>query len=188
MRFGWCGMGNFDRFVRSRMTGRPPVILAVCLAFVLAGPFGAWPAAASDKPVLVVSGAIDGAAPRAFTRADLQRIGMTGVSTDTPWTRRTTFFEGPLLRRLLDHVGARGDRIEAVALNNYRVEVPIEDARNYDVILAMRADGQDIGIRDRGPLWLIYPWSQHETLQQELYYSRSIWQIREIIVVAGDAG
>ena len=52
----------------------------------------------------------------------------------------------------------------------------------------MRADGQDIGIRDRGPLWLIYPWSQHETLQRELYYSRSIWQIREIIVVAGDAG
>jgi hypothetical protein len=188
MRLEWCGMGNFDRCGRGRLAGRVAVILAICLAFVAAGPFGMRSAAASDKPVLVVSGAIAGDVPRAFTRADLKRIGMTGVSTDTPWTRRTTFFEGPLLRQLLDHVGARGDRIEAVALNNYRVEVPIEDARNYDVILAMRADGQDIGIRDRGPLWLIYPWSQHEALQSELYYSRSIWQIREIIVVAGDAG
>ena len=118
-----------------------------------------------------------------FTRAELTALGMTSLTTETPWMADEMLFEGPLLRDLLERVGARGDRIEAVALNNYRVEIPLSDATGYDVILAMRVGGKDMSIRDRGPLWLIYPWSGHEELRQELYYSRAIWQIREIIVV-----
>ncbi len=140
-------------------------------------------ARAEDGPVLVVSGAIEGGAPVSFTRAELTALGMTSLTTETPWMADEVLFEGPLLRDLLKRVGATGDRIEAVALNNYRVEIPLSDATGYDVILAMRVGGKDMSIRDRGPLWLIYPWSGHEELRQELYYSRAIWQIREIIVV-----
>lgn len=173
-------MGSKTRRAHRYLRRVAVAVLAVCMAALAGGLSQA--ARAEDKPVLVVSGAVEGGT-RAFTREQLEAIGTTRIATGTPWTPGETAFEGPLLRALLDHVGARGDRIEAVALNNYRVEIPIEDAVDYDVILAMRADGQKIGIRDRGPLWLIYPWSQHEALQQELYYSRSIWQIREIIVV-----
>lgn len=172
-RQGWCAAGR---------KGLCRVVAALALLVGLALLSGGG-ARADDRTVLVVSGAIEGETPVSFTRADLVALGMTSITTETPWMADEVLFEGPLLRDLLERVGAKGDRIEAVALNNYRVEIPISDAAGYDVILAMRVGGKDMSIRDRGPLWLIYPWSGHEELRQELYYSRAIWQIREIIVV-----
>lgn len=173
-RNGWIAAGR-------KGLSRLVAALGLLAGLVLLPGLGA--ARAHDQTLLVVSGAIEGGGPVSFTRGELMALGMKSITTETPWMAEETLFEGPLLRDLLERVGAQGDRIEAVALNNYRVEIPISDAASYDVILAMRVDGKDMSIRDRGPLWLIYPWSGHDELRQELYYSRAIWQIREIIVV-----
>ena len=37
-------------------------------------------------------------------------------------------------------------------------------------------------VRQRGPLWVIYPWSDQPNLQNEVYYSRSIWQLKALEV------
>lgn len=158
-------------------------LAVLMLAVGLAVSPGGTPVLADSGPVLVVSGALEGGAPVGFSRAELEALGMTAVTTETPWLSESAVFEGPLLRDVLARAGARGASIEAVALNKYRVTIPVSDALDHDVILAMRVNGKEMSIRDRGPLWLIYPWSDREELRRELYYSRSIWQIREIIVV-----
>lgn len=175
--------GPMTRWRHAGRKGLGGVVAALALIAGLAMPPLGAPALADSGPVLVVSGALEGGAPVGFTRAELEALGMTAVSTETPWLSEAAVFEGPLLRDLLARVGARGAWIEAVALNKYRVTIPVSDALDHDVILAMRVNGKEMSIRDRGPLWLIYPWSDREELRRELYYSRSIWQIREIIVV-----
>ena len=93
-------------------------------------------------------------------------------------------FEGVLARDLLSDTGAEGSVIDAIALNDYTVSIPVMDFDAYGVILAYRKDGENLTVRDRGPLWVIYPWSDQSDLQNELYYSRSIWQLRAIEVRA----
>jgi hypothetical protein len=39
-------------------------------------------------------------------------------------------FEGVPLAKLLDAVGATGDRIVSIGLNDYSAEMPMEDAAN----------------------------------------------------------
>lgn len=104
------------------------------------------------------------------------------IVTETPWTNGRTRFNGPLLKAVLDEVGCRGATLILTALNNYSVKIPVKDAATYPVILALTSNGTPMSIRDRGPLWVIYPWSDHPELKSETYYARSIWQLKSIHV------
>jgi hypothetical protein len=37
-------------------------------------------------------------------------------------------------------------------------------------------------VRDKGPLWIVYPYDAKPEYRQELIYSRSIWQLDHIEV------
>lgn len=119
------------------------------------------------------------------TRFDLEmleQIGLKEIVTETPWTIGQVTFEGVFLRDLLAAVGAEGNLIVATALNDYSVRIPASDYMSYDVLLAVRRDGEILTVRDKGPIWLIYPWSDNPTLKKQLFYSRSIWQLKAITV------
>lgn len=158
---------------------RQAFVLAVASLALVGG--GAQAANDTSRPLLVVRAAANGAA-MSFTRADLEALGLHRIEAETPWADGKTVFEGPLLRDVLGKAGVEGETLEAVALNDYRVEIPVSDSAEFEMILAMRVNGQQIGVRERGPLWVIYPWDQHPELRGELYYSRSIWQLKELIV------
>ncbi|MFO1352154.1 MAG: molybdopterin-dependent oxidoreductase [Gammaproteobacteria bacterium] len=117
-----------------------------------------------------------------FDRGMLLALAQHKIVTSTPWTDSMTTFEGPLLRDVLDQVGARGDTLDASALNDYRIQIPRADARQYPVIVALKMNGEELRVRTKGPLWIIYPWSEFPELQAETYYQRSIWQLRRIAV------
>lgn len=139
----------------------------------------------SGRVILSVTGAIE--RTNADGRADLDRamlesIGMVEIETTTPFTEGSTVFRGILARDLLRHLGATGDQIEAAALDLYKVEIPVEDFERFDVLIALEADGKKLRVRDHGPTWVIYPWSQHEELGKEIYSRRSIWQMNTIDV------
>ena len=55
-----------------------------------------------------------------------------------PWYKDAVKFEGVPLDKLMEHVGATGDRVVAIALNDYSVEIPIEDFSKYRAILALK--------------------------------------------------
>ena len=72
------------------------------------------------------------------------------------------------------------ESVRFIAANDYFVEIPTEDFRRYDVILAMEADGAPLARRDKGPIWLMYPISDHEELGDPIYIHRLIWQVVRI--------
>lgn len=142
--------------------------------------------APSGNPILVLDGDItvsnapDGTA--VFDLEMIEALGTFEIVTETPWTDGYIRFEGVRARDLLASVGAQGKSVHAVAINDYTVDIPIADFKKYDVILAYRANGKRMRIRDKGPLWVIYPWAKHPELQDEVHHARSIWQVKRLII------
>lgn len=166
-----------------RSMATPLVGALVFLAANLAG--GASLPAPSDKPILTVTGKIsvtnkDGTAQ--FDRSMLEALGETSFSTSTPWYDGPRKFEGVPLAKLLDAVGASGDHIVATALNDYSTNIPVEDARKFGVILALKRDGGYMPVSDKGPIFIVYPFDSNPELKAQVYYKRSAWQVSRIEV------
>jgi len=115
-----------------------------------------------------------------FDRDMLERLIQHTTLTSTPWTEGVTEFTGPLGSALLEAVGSKGSTMKVIAINDYVVEVPVEDFLSHPVILAMKANGEYLRVRDKGPLFIIYPFDDDADLNNEVYYSRSSWQIARI--------
>jgi hypothetical protein len=138
-----------------------------------------------DKVILSISGSINlknTGAQADFDMAMLAALPQHSFTTKTPWYAEPKKFTGPLLRDVLAAVGAQGKMLKAVALNNFKVEIPVEDAQQLEVIVALLMNDQPMAIRDKGPLFVIYPFETNIELQSTRYYSRSIWQLRALEV------
>lgn len=166
-------------------------MLALCaLALLPLLPFSvaraAEPLPAPLGPViLLVSGNIgvtntpEGAA---FDRQMLIDLGQTEVRTSTPWTDGVQVFEGVLARTVVERVEAEGATVKAAALNDYTVEVPLEDFLNYDVLLAMNMNGEEMRVSDKGPIWIVYPRDDVPELHNRLLHDRWVWQLKSLQV------
>lgn len=164
----------------------PWLARAALLLALVAGPAAAQQLAKpTGAPILSITGKIertsDGKAAL-FDLASLEALGKTELATSTRWTEGVTKFEGVPMRTLLNAVGASGTEIVAIALNDYKVTIPIEDFAKYDVIMATRRDGTPMSVRDKGPLWIMYPFDQVPALKNDLYYSRCAWQLKSLEV------
>jgi hypothetical protein len=139
----------------------------------------------TGKPILTMTGKIgvtneNGKA--VFDRQMIEQLGEASFSTATPWYDGPHKFQGVPLAKLLDTVGAAGDRLVVIALNDYVTEIPFEDARKFGVILALKRDGQYMPVSDKGPLFIIYPFDSNSELKAQVYYKRSAWQVSQIEV------
>jgi hypothetical protein len=146
-------------------------------------------AQALDKPtgpvVLSLTGRVrspNNGAGADFDMAMLERLPQTSFSTRTPWYAQARKFTGPLLRDLLAAAGANGSTLRLVALNDYWVEIPVEDTALYDVVVARLLDDKPMAVRDKGPLFVIYPFDSSPELRNPVHYGRSAWQLRTIDV------
>ena len=114
--------------------------------------------------------------------AMLAAIPQPRLVTRTPWHKGLQTFTGPLLRDVLAQAGATGHHLHATALNDYRIELPLADIQNFDVVLARLHNGEPMRVRDMGPLFIVYPYDSDERLRHDRYYSRSVWQLRSLTV------
>ncbi|MAZ82647.1 MAG: oxidoreductase [Rhizobiales bacterium] len=135
----------------------------------------------ASQVVLSLDGAVAGGHVD-MTVDEIEALGVEKIETTTPWHDGKVVFEGVPLQRLLEKVGATGTELDIVALNDYRTRVPVEDAAKFGVILASRKEGQPMPVSDKGPLFVIYPFDKYPELRNEVYYSRSAWQVRSITV------
>ncbi len=138
--------------------------------------------AQSDAVILTIDGAIEGGVARDFTRSELEAIGSGQTVTGTPWHDGSPVFEGVPMDMLLAHVGAEGTQADVLALNNYRTTIPLSDFSAYPVLLALKQDGEYLTVRNKGPLFIIYPFDEFTELQTDLYHARSAWQVRSITI------
>lgn len=159
------------------------------LAFLISSALTPAAALALDAPttdvVLTISGAVDN--PNAgdtaqFDMPMLEALASRTGSMETPWTKGKVTFSGPLFSAVLEAAGAHGKTITVKALNDYSVDLPEEDVLQIKTILATRMDGKEMSVRDKGPLFLIYPFDLQPELYNEKYFGRSVWQIKEVVV------
>lgn len=112
---------------------------------------------------------------------ELAEMAQVTVLTENEFAEGVVAYRGPLVRDVLARLGLDGlDFVRFVAANDYYVDIPTEDFRTYDAILAMEADGQRLSRREKGPLWLMYPISDHPALRDPIYLRRLIWQVVRI--------
>lgn len=137
------------------------------------------------RVILTVRGRLgDGHGPAAdFDEAMLAAMPQRTLETRTPWHEGTKAFTGPLLRDVLGAVGAQGRTLRAIALNDYKVDIPFDDVRTIDVVMARLLDGRPMPVRDKGPLFIIYPFDDRPELRTPQYFSRCAWQLRTIEIL-----
>lgn len=112
-----------------------------------------------------------------FDEAMLAKLPSVVLETTTVVTDGLRQFDGFLMRDLLTLVGAEGETVTATALNDYVIDIPVEDFERYDVLVATHMDGERLLARDMGPLWIVYPRDDHPELQDIRYDYRWVWQL-----------
>jgi len=152
-----------------------PIAVAATLVFTLATT--SLPALA--EPILTVK-STGSDRPIALERADLDQLPREVVRTRTIWTEGLVEFEGVSLATLVAELGLTAEELSFVALNDYAVTIPLSDAVEGGPIIADRMNGEPMSVRDKGPLWVIYPFDSNPDYQAEKYYARSIWQLHRI--------
>jgi hypothetical protein len=163
---------------------RLPLALSALLlsATLLADP--SWQSQPANPVILTVSGELD-CCPDGTAYFDLERLDalvQTTVKTITPWTETEESFQGVRLDQLLAAMGARGSNLEAVALNDYSTRFTTQALLQYPVILATRKEGQPMRVRDKGPIWIIYPLSDYPALRKEEHHHAMVWQLKALTV------
>lgn len=165
---------------------RRSLILALpALAAAAAAPALRAQTPPAGRVVLTIAGKIgrgQTAAGLDLDMAALEALPQRSFTTATPWYKAPVAFTGPLLRDVLALAGAQGTQLTAVALNDYKVELPFDDVRRWDVVLARLLNGKPMATRDKGPLFIIYPFHESAELRSERYYARCAWQLRRLIV------
>lgn len=166
----------FTSFVRiAAGAGLAGILATSALAEDMAAPTG--------DVLLTISGDI--AATNVDGTLQLDRemlIAMGGdvIETTTIWTEGVHTFEGVSLKTLVDAIGATDGTLISTAINDYAVEIPVSDAVEGGPIVAYSMDGEEMSVRDKGPLWVVYPYDSSSDYQTEVVYSRSIWQLDRI--------
>ncbi|MCC5983535.1 MAG: oxidoreductase [Rhodobacteraceae bacterium] len=133
---------------------------------------------ADGAPVLTVHRA-GNAEPATWSLAQLQAQPAIEYMTTTPFTEGPQRFVGVSLLAVLGSVDPNAV-VSLRALNDYVVSVPAAELTADYPIIAYARNGAAMSVRDKGPLWVIYPFDQSERFQNEVTYSRSIWQLIEI--------
>jgi hypothetical protein len=152
-------------------------ILAFLAVIILTSSLGT--AARAEGVILTVT---IGGETKTYDRQALESLGLETIKTATIWTEGVQEFQGVPLYLLTDAIGAETGTLLATAINDYTVEIPLGDATEGGPILAMRMNGEIMSLRDKGPLWVIYPYDQNAAYRSEVTYSRSIWQLDRIEV------
>lgn len=139
----------------------------------------------TGEVILTIDGALAGDAPAGgyvLDMAALKALPAIEYQTTTIWTEGMQVFTGVSLKKLLEAAGASGTMLEAEALNGYIVEIDLSTLEDDAPILAYQIGGKEFSRRDKGPLWIVYPYDREERFKSELTYANSVWQLQKLNV------
>lgn len=121
---------------------------------------------------------------RSFTMTDddLLALPQYSVETTTQWTDGVLRFGGPSLRDVLDAAGVTEGEIKMYAVNDYSVAIPWSAIGAEIPVVANRLNGAPFSLREKGPLWVVFPYDSGEEYRTEQIFSYSIWQLNRITV------
>ncbi|MCF1708718.1 oxidoreductase [Tabrizicola sp. J26] len=118
-----------------------------------------------------------------YSRSDLAKMRRVTFSTTTIWTEGKHEFSGVPLSDVLKVSGVEIGVVDLYAANDYVATVPLDEITPDVPIVADLFDGQPMSLRDKGPLWVVYPYDSDRAYQSETTYTRSVWQLVRIEAV-----
>lgn len=113
----------------------------------------------------------------------LEAIGKSEITTTTIWNEGSHHYTGVMLRDLITALGIGDGSLHLHALNDYAVEFPAAEATPEAPLLSYHIDGVAMTVRDKGPIWVIFPFDDSALYRTDTTYSRSIWQLDRIDVM-----
>ncbi len=137
------------------------------------------------QPMLRVSGVIGrdrSGKSVEYDAASFDSLPQSSFVTATPWNDAPVEYRGVKARDLFEAVDVHGENLQLIALNDYVVEAKIADIVAGDGLFATHQDGVAMPISDKGPIFLLFPFDPRPELKHQSYYSRSVWQLAEIVV------
>lgn len=137
----------------------------------------------TGEVVLTITGGPNSAGEAISIAYDLdgmKALPVTQFETSTTWTVGVKKFQGVELKALLDLLKVEKGTLSATAINDYRIEIPIAEIEAGGPMIAYLMDGEHMSVRDKGPLWLVYPFDSNPKYQSEVVFSRSIWQLNRL--------
>jgi hypothetical protein len=140
--------------------------------------------APTGDPVFTVSGNIkvrNAGDSAAFDIKELDSLPQMGFTTKTPWTPEAKF-EGVLLSTLLDRLGASGKTAVCYALNDYVIEMPLQNLTDDGPLLATRMNGATMPVQKFGPIFVVYRFDTHPEWRNNAIYARCIWQLQKMVI------
>ncbi len=152
------------------------ILFALCWGWLL-------PATAQSEMALQVSTSGSKSDPVQFSLEDLDNMEQVTIETTTIWTDGDVTFSGVPLSVVLASVEAEGTSVEMVALNDYKVVMPLDQVEDNAPIIATRMNGKVMSVRDKGPYWVVFPYDADPKYQTETIYAFSIWQLNRLKVV-----
>ncbi|WP_244634814.1 molybdopterin-dependent oxidoreductase [Brucella intermedia] len=171
-------------FAFRRLLALPALIalFAVCQIILSTG---AAPAESPATVTITLTVIAPDGTTRVLSNDDFTQLPQNTLQTNTAWTEGPQNFDGVLLRDVLATVGVDGKNapnrsITILALNDYSISIPLEDAYKYNVLVARRMNGRELSLRDKGPYWIVYPRDQHQELNDSRYDHRWAWQVKQI--------
>ncbi len=124
-------------------------------------------------------------------RDALTSLPAQSFTTSTIWTEGPQEFTGLAMADLLAILTNLDetltmDRLNAasftlIAANGYQIEVPIAHYSERTALIAYARNGQPMTLRDKGPLWIVYPFDTDPMYRSEVIYANSIWQLEQIV-------
>lgn len=164
-----------------------PMVLKLLLpVLILLSPvtvFGDALPSPEGKIILTVSGNIgntNSGDKAEFDLAMLEALGVSELKLETPWTEGLQIFNGVLASKVLNAVAAQGKMVVARAINDYQVKIPVSELRQYPILLALKQNGSYMRVRDKGPIWVIYPIMSYPELDNGKTNDKWIWQLSGI--------
>lgn len=145
----------------------------------------AWsvPALAQSPAALEITGQTAPSVPVTLELHALDEMPQVEFTTSTIWTDGPVTFSGVPLKTVLGELAEGGSTLEMVALNDYKVTMPLDQLEDGVPIVATRMNGETMAVRDKGPYWVVFPYDSDSKYQSETVYAWSIWQLNRLNIV-----
>jgi len=156
------------------------------ICFLLFWTFAAFAQVASAQDILLrvddSTGLSSDSHTATFDRGQLDALPQQEFTTSTIWTDAERLFSGPALHDVLDAADVSGDTVHLVAANGYEARMPRDAIKGTVPIVATNIDGKPFSVREKGPLWVVFPYDLDANYQTEEVYAWSIWQLTGVRV------
>jgi hypothetical protein len=112
----------------------------------------------------------------------LRQLPREEFETTTIWTEGPQAFAGVRMTEILDRLDIDTGQMLLTAANGYQITIPVADFTPDGALIAYERNGQKMSLRDKGPLWLVYPYDSGAKFRTEIIYASSIWQLDRITI------